>query len=207
MLNIINASYLSIYTAERKETEEENPLDFWYHSFLLLVDLSHEKPIIIQQLHYNDGADLSFAPNLRVGVGDTTRFQDVKASLVMDGDALDILERWNYMCGYALYLRHSEAKFDLEYKHSEIASNCRSAVISSLRSIGVDYNPSYYASEAGTKSEALPIGSSFTRAASNTKTLAELLKRNEVFTDVLKPDWIAQDRYIGTLPFPLKSML
>ncbi len=206
MLNISSNSSLGIYTAERKEAEDENPLDFWYHSFLLLVDLSHDKPIVLEQLHYNDEADLSFGPNLRKGIGDITRFQDVKASLVMQGAAPEILERWNYMCGYALYLRHSDSKFDPGYKHSKTAANCRSAVIFSLRSIGVDYDASFYASEAGTKSCSLPVGTSFKKAASNSVKLEGLLKTNEVFTDVLKPDWVLQDRYIGLLPFPFKPM-
>ena len=207
MLNIPTNSSLGIYTAERMEVEEENQLDFWYHSFLLLVDLSNDKPIVLQQLHYNDEADLSFGANIREGIGDIDRFRDVKVSLVMQGCAQDVLSRWNYMCGYAIYLQQSDAKFDPDYKHSKKAANCRTAVVFSLRSINVDYNPNYYASEAGTRSLSFPVGAPFSRAVNNSGSLEELLKTNKNYTECLKPNWIKQDRFIDPLPFPLKPMV
>ncbi len=206
MLNMHKDTILSICTAERKEFEDDDTCDHWYHSFLMLVDTSAPVPAVLQQLHYNDGPNLEFFPNVRIGIGQHSRFRSIKVATAIQGGVEDILSRWNYMMQYAFYLQHSGVKFGENYKHSLSDNNCRSAVISTLKSIGVDFQPELYADSAGTQSGSLPLGTIFDQANQNETVLSQLIQNNEKWRKILKADWIKGDRYVGSIPFDFMSM-
>jgi len=172
----------------------------------MLVDVSTDVPVVLQPLHYNDGPDLTFLPNIRVGIGQHSRFKSIKVATALEGSAINVLSRWNYMMQYAFYLQHSGVKFGEYYKHGLSDNNCRSAVISTLRSVGVDYQPQLYADLAGTQSSALPLGTVFDQASQNETVLSKLVQNNEKWRAILKADWIKGDRYVGPIPFDFMSM-
>ena len=201
---------LAIYVAERLEHEENDPSDNWYHTFLILVDEATGPLHILQQLHYNDGPNLSLLPNVRLGVALSRRqaleFREVMAEKVFEGTSEEVLLRWNYALGYATYLKYSDISFGLGYKHDPDAVNCRSAVIATLKNIGIDYDRRHYAQQAGESCRVIPLGRVFNEASTDPVSLQELAETNEAMYLTLKADWGNTRRYIGPVRHPLLPM-
>lgn len=189
-----------IYTAERRVTRGEDEDDPSSHAFLLLADKTPQGEIsVLQQLHYNDSAARRLLPNVRKGLECPEKFRNIKAYPIVAGPPKDILEKWNYALSYAFYLGNKEIVLSEDYRDGLSAVNCRSAVIATLKTIGIPYCKEQYAKTSGTECRSIPLGSVFSQAARGPKSLKELWEANEIFCRVLPAPWISENRYMGPL--------
>lgn len=196
----------AIYVAERLEAEQDDPSDAWYHTFLLLVDKTGTPVTVLQQLHFNDDEHGNLLPNVRVGLSDPNKFQGIKTYPLVKGDAPKILAAWNEGLLYSFYLKHKGIAFSENYKHGIEAVNCRSAIIATLQSIGLETRPEFFAAEAGTGCKDIPISKVFDFAAKGKLPWDEIVRKNQDYQRLLDAPWISGGRYVGPVMHPFKPM-
>ncbi len=199
--------HYAIYTAEREEHEQDDPTDTWHHAFLMLVDETDGTPTILQQLHFVDGENDMLTPNVREGISDPEEFPDrfkgVKVFKEEEGDEAEMLHLWNHFLRTALYLQVQDWQMDEDgYKHDPETLNCRTAVMATLLSGGLDKAPETFVEEAGTRTHIYTLTEKFADMLEEGERpdLDQLRRSNINLSATMAQEWTEPNRYIGPLP-------
>lgn len=199
-------SKLAIYIAERPYPLENDEVT--YHSFLMLVDESSHPVTVLQQLHYNDDANGYFDPNVRQGVSDPLkhldRFDKLEVFPVIGGNSETMLTLWNKALAYAAFIKDSKVQFSSNPLQNEYSTNCRTAVLETLKAIGIESFGSMYAENIGLKSSALPKVLKTFSSICEIMPLNFLKAENKDFSELMNAadlfaDYREDERYLGPI--------
>lgn len=144
---------LSINVAEKGEFQEcGDEMDFWYHSYLMLLDESGETPHILQEIHFHPADFGKMLPNVRLR--DKALNNDGNKITVfnyLSGNENEILHKWNHALTHAVKIKEStDIKFGLDYRHEPSSNNCRTGVKTMLETMGIKFRNEFTKSAAGT---------------------------------------------------------
>ncbi len=203
---------LAIYTAEREISEEDDPSDRWHHTSLMLVDETDGEQKILQQLHFFNDHRGKLDAEVREGTYDEQRMRGVKAYQIRSGEEADILNQWNVGLWHAMDLQAAEIDWDMDrYKRSPESLNCRKAIKSTLKAMGVEYSPAHYADVAGTQGDDINLTDAFEmRRGWAIRPLDKLWRENFAMVhsglEAKAINYDPHNRYTDALPYELEDM-
>ena len=192
-----------IYVAERPYVQVVDDVETrWHHACLILMDERHGPPAVVQQLHFNDWRDNKMTPNVREGITEGASLDKAVMVRVGGGSAQEIFAQWNHGLRHALNIKKAGVEFGKNYRDNPYAANSRSGIVSTLKAIGIEPQPEFFQSEAGTKVDIAPVMAVFSRVSGRKDLLFLLKQENKELIKQLLPPWEDEKQNKAFTPTP-----